>query len=260
VDPSGYADSPNLYAGFANDPVNNRDPTGACVWEADERAVSECWKRVEDYGIKKARERYEALVTRVVSERPRRLKGDDVWYSEAAPLFVIYSMRSGIMVTDPELKKQSINIEKDELHRYFVELFARTSFDQARTTKASGKIGMTAEEWEQEKDKTLPELALNAISNLRETTDLTESLLGRDVNRYFWGRARPVRARGIWFYRWLKLLRGEKARTNPRFPYAAEGGDYFLQLGLQHRDLCGDEAIVPAASASPDTCVEEIRE
>jgi hypothetical protein len=28
VDPSGYADSPNLYAGFANDPVNNRDPTG----------------------------------------------------------------------------------------------------------------------------------------------------------------------------------------------------------------------------------------
>jgi RHS repeat-associated protein len=31
VDPSGYADSPNLYAGFANDPVNNRDPTGAVV-------------------------------------------------------------------------------------------------------------------------------------------------------------------------------------------------------------------------------------
>ncbi|MBK6687709.1 MAG: hypothetical protein IPG45_24760 [Deltaproteobacteria bacterium] len=28
VDPSGYADSPNLYAGFANDPVNHRDPTG----------------------------------------------------------------------------------------------------------------------------------------------------------------------------------------------------------------------------------------
>lgn len=28
VDPNGYQDSPNLYAGFGNDPVNNRDPTG----------------------------------------------------------------------------------------------------------------------------------------------------------------------------------------------------------------------------------------
>ena len=27
-DPSGYTDSVNMYAGFANDPVNNRDPTG----------------------------------------------------------------------------------------------------------------------------------------------------------------------------------------------------------------------------------------
>lgn len=38
VDPSGYADSPNLYAGFGNDPVNNRDPTGRdteWVWTGD---------------------------------------------------------------------------------------------------------------------------------------------------------------------------------------------------------------------------------
>lgn len=31
VDPNGYQDSPNLYAGFGNDPVNNRDPTGRWV-------------------------------------------------------------------------------------------------------------------------------------------------------------------------------------------------------------------------------------
>ena len=30
-DPSGYADSVNMYAGFANDPVDNRDPTGRNV-------------------------------------------------------------------------------------------------------------------------------------------------------------------------------------------------------------------------------------
>lgn len=30
-DPMGYADSPNLYAGFAGDPVNRRDPTGTIV-------------------------------------------------------------------------------------------------------------------------------------------------------------------------------------------------------------------------------------
>ncbi|MBK6687701.1 MAG: hypothetical protein IPG45_24720 [Deltaproteobacteria bacterium] len=31
VDPAGYQDSPNLYAGFGNDPVNNRDPTGRAL-------------------------------------------------------------------------------------------------------------------------------------------------------------------------------------------------------------------------------------
>ena len=34
--PSGYEDSVNLYAGFANDPVNNGDPTGKNVPRSDD--------------------------------------------------------------------------------------------------------------------------------------------------------------------------------------------------------------------------------
>ena len=41
-DPSGYADSVNMYAGFAWDPVNLKDPTGKCVWYEDEKDRKEC--------------------------------------------------------------------------------------------------------------------------------------------------------------------------------------------------------------------------
>jgi RHS repeat-associated protein len=46
-DPAGPVDSPNLYAGFGLDPVNNTDPMGTCPW-----ADWECWGWVAgDFGL-----------------------------------------------------------------------------------------------------------------------------------------------------------------------------------------------------------------
>jgi hypothetical protein len=102
-DPFGYEDSVNLYAGMKRETVNMRDPTGSCVWEETSEEEDACWNRAEQYGVSNARERYRPLISALIKQRPSRLSGKDA--DEVAPtLFILYSMRKGVTVTDPVKK------------------------------------------------------------------------------------------------------------------------------------------------------------
>jgi len=106
--------------------------------------------------------------------------------------------------------------------------------------------------------RSTPEIALNNISAMRELTHLSESILGRDINRYFWGHARPWKTRfGMPIYGLEKLFRGEGSRNDPRHPVSANGGGFFSDLGLKHEAICGDEPLIPSMFGTPDLCVEQ---
>ncbi|MCC7386359.1 MAG: RHS repeat-associated core domain-containing protein, partial [Deltaproteobacteria bacterium] len=255
-DPSGFSDSVNAYGLARNDSINQRDPTGACVWENTEEEQLACWRRVGDFlEVGDPRERYEVFVADVVARRPERLVSKDADV-EALTLFIIYSMRSGVTVKDSALKAAGVDLHQDELHRYMVQLLARNFFDQAVRDKELGPRQLMPAE-RKLADRSVPEIALNLVSRQREAHRLTESVLGRDINRYFWGRARPWRTRlGNPVYKIIKFFRGEAARTNPEHPIAANGGDFFTSLGLVHHTLCGDVPLVPSLSEANDQCVE----
>lgn len=246
--------SPKTAVGAIHDPINNRDPTGRCVWEKSSEEQAACWRRAEEWGVQNAKSRYEAFFKKLVDERPAVL-GSEIDNPELMTIFAIYSMRTGMMVTVMKAKLAGADMDGDSLHRYMVQLFARRMMDDAVQLKAR-PIMRTPDERKELARKSLPEVALNNISGLRESTDLTESLLGRDVNRYFWGRARPWRSRLDTLYGIEKWVRGEGARTNPRYPFAANGGDFFLEKGRADRRRCSDTELVPDFDQPDAECVQ----
>lgn len=208
VDPAGYQDSPNLYAGFGNDPVNRRDPTGECYWEIGAGEQEKCWQSVKWEGDPKS-ECGETL--REIVEGRRNVLDPEASRRTYECLFATYSARRGVTISDEGEKANGANLDGDRLHRRFVRLIVAYEVRCTRNRRGYGDYRN----------------ARDFGAGTRKRLKLSESLLGRDANRYYYGRISPYWAVAQKIYD-AKKRKGDDVRLNREHPASAAGGEYFL--------------------------------
>jgi hypothetical protein len=233
-DPEGYEDSVNLYAGMRWDPVNLRDPTGRCVWEDDPDKRNKCWESAD---FPDAEATCGDLMQQVFdgsrSELPRGASRFETYFCMAAT----YAERPGVTVTGEEAKQAGADLH-DAFHQRMVRLGIRAEYDAAVR-----RYGENSQTWDH---------SINMSAGTRRLSGGgTESILGRDVNRYLYGRANRLLGATQPIYEQVKKRLPEKYW--PRHsddPAAATGGDFYWKKGIWHWLMCNDRAYVPAMTDS----------
>ncbi len=229
-DPEGFVDSVNPYAGMGWDPINLRDPTGRCVWEPNAKKQEACWNRAQK--SVPAPRKCASTMAAILQNQPFEISEDN-----AACVFAVYSAKEGILVASDGQKQEGKDLHRDRLHRRLVK-----AFSQFLLKRAAG-AGISEDE--------VPDAARRSTAAYRTGLNLAESLLGRDVNRYLYGRTNAVipriLAQGQPVYEGLKKVTPPKywLREDSKHPPSAVGGDYFLDRGRSDRVECESRPVVP---------------
>lgn len=219
---------------MTDDPINHRDPTGQCVWETDPAKQKECWSKA-GAALQRAKganvdpHQCEAALRQILDGTYSGIPDE----TTADCIFATYSMKDGVTVTSAAEKEAGVDLDRDALHRRFVRLLAQYEI-------------RTEAKYRRKSTQRLFAAAINRGAIRRTNLGLTESLLGRDVNRYFYGRMSQFYDQIQAVYEGAKKYLPDSVITRgSKHPASARGGRYFVEAGIRHSAACGYAPAVP---------------